>query len=188
MRFSEFLDLLMLKLYEADVQRPGDSVDLYRLASLFREDVPTVWVMDAANVMGQRLLARPILGLGRLANARISGEGRLYVEQGTPIIEQAKKYPEKYFKTLDEAENSPLGVSVGNVLDSIEKKLKDDTSLRGDRSLEAQWAVNMIRARLKAGNTEDPNLIRALVEVLSRIPSVSSEAEFLAGSLERVAS
>ena len=84
LRFSQFVDLLMVRLYELDLQEGDRFFDLNAIARQIRESVPSGWVFDAAKVLQTRGLAECIFTFGGI-QAQLTGEGRLYVEEGRGV-------------------------------------------------------------------------------------------------------
>lgn len=81
-KFSEFVDLLLFKLYEADADGGGTGFfNLDQMANDIKGDVPSEWVFDAAKVLETRALADCVFTFGGTLG-KIAGEGRLYVEEG----------------------------------------------------------------------------------------------------------
>ena len=64
-KFTDFVDLLLVALYEADQSDNGDGFqDLGALAATIKGDVPRDWVFDAAKVLETRMLADCIFTFG----------------------------------------------------------------------------------------------------------------------------
>ena len=56
-KFSQFMDLLLVKLYEADQRDSTQFVDLESLAKEIKGDIPQGWILDAGKVLDTRALA-----------------------------------------------------------------------------------------------------------------------------------
>jgi hypothetical protein len=93
--FTEFLDLMLARVVDADREQPGAYVDLVGLANDLRQDVPQQWVFDVCEALQARGLVDSLRAFGGTASARLTGEGRLYVEQGgsTGIISEYRRDP-----------------------------------------------------------------------------------------------
>ncbi len=88
-KFTEFVDLLLVALYEADQSDGGNDQNLGELAMMIKGDVPLDWVFDAAKVLDNRGLADVIFSFGA-THAKISGQGRLYVEAEQGFTKEAQ--------------------------------------------------------------------------------------------------
>src|SRR5580692_12546916 len=90
--FSEFLDRLLLRLYELDrnAENPSHFFNLSEIAGELRDRPPEKWVFDAANVL--RTMGWATVEINSMAvSAMISGNGRLYVEQGRGKINDIQR-------------------------------------------------------------------------------------------------
>jgi hypothetical protein len=95
-KFSQFIDLLLVRLYELDHQRGDRFYNLNAIAESIKEDgVPQKWVFDAAKVLDSRGLATCMYSRGG-AQAQITGEGRLYIEENRGTTEEIRKHPDNY--------------------------------------------------------------------------------------------
>src|SRR5437868_1222212 len=96
-KFTDFVDLLLVALYEADQSENGNEFqDLDALAATIKGDVPRDWVFDAAKVLQTRALADCIFTFGG-THAKISGQGRLYVENEQGFTKQAQQFHTTYY-------------------------------------------------------------------------------------------
>jgi len=115
LKFSQFIDLLLARLYEAQRQNPDGMVDLNEIAADLRESVPDDWVVDAAKVMQARGLADCIISYGA-CHARLTGEGMLFVEEdrGSGIIRQYRQEPAQFFQHVHVSGSGHHQVIVGS--------------------------------------------------------------------------
>lgn len=96
MNFTEFVDFVLLRLYELDAEvSHWAGVDVEKLAAELREPVPPRWPADAVEYLRTRGLA----GGGetdQIVGASITGAGRMYVEgrqHETSMIEDYRAQP-----------------------------------------------------------------------------------------------
>ena len=188
-KFTEFVDLLLVALYEADQSDNGNEFqNLESLAATIKGDVPRDWVFDAAKVLEMRALADCIFAFGA-TRAKISGQGRLYVESGMGFTKKAQEsHPTYYNVTVSGSGNQVVtGQDVSGVsqtvtqpesspalrlLDEMAEKIQGDTTLAGPAKLEATTYANLLRFEVKKA---EPNrtLIATLLESLSKIGSIA---------------
>lgn len=93
--FSDFIGLILLKLYEIDKnEKYGNYIQLKPLLENLKIEYPYDWLLDAARVMEARGLTNNIYEWGGHVAAKISGEGRLFVEEKRQETEDniIKKY------------------------------------------------------------------------------------------------
>lgn len=194
MKFSEFVDLLLVKLYELDRAQPDTYFNLDNVAQDIRGDIPTSWVFDAAKVLETRALADVLFTFGG-TDAKISGEGRLYVEEGRGITQQAIQQPNQYFihvtgsqnqvvtgshsgavtqTTTIEAERAPAF----KILAEIKERLNRDASLSPEVKAEATSYATLIENEIKK-REPNRNLIGAVLEPLSKIASIAGSVASL---------
>jgi hypothetical protein len=192
-KFSEFVDLVLYKLYEIDRERPDEFVSLGALAESIKYRVPPSWVFDAGRVLETRSLADVIFTFGG-TDAKISGEGRLYVEEGRGLTNQIQQSPAAYYNIVGNGNQVVHGSNTGAVsqtvtieqerspafhlIEDIVRKLAEDTSLPGDKRSEATTYANLIRQELKKPEP-NRNLIGAVIEPLSKIGSIAGSVASL---------
>jgi len=95
--FTEFLDLVLVRLYEFGDRGGFHSVNT--IADELRSPVPHDWSAKAANVLKDRGLVNAYVSAGDSAGATITGEGMLYVESKsheTSVIETYRTQPSIY--------------------------------------------------------------------------------------------
>ena len=95
--FTEFVELMLVRLYEADRQQPGEVIDLSRLAAELGQDVPEGWLFDAVEALADRGLVEDMRTM-QTAHAILRGEGRLFVERGgsTGVIDEYRQHPANF--------------------------------------------------------------------------------------------
>jgi hypothetical protein len=193
LRFSEFVDLVLARLYELEqAHGPGRFFDLNAIASELREPVPRMWAFDAGKVLESRGLAQCIFALGGNCLAMLSGEGRLYVEgdQGTGIIKQYHEAPQNFVHIEIAGTNNQVSVAgdrstvtqvstveqqrkpAFDLLVEIEGGIVQDSSLAPQEKQDFLTDVQMVRSQLKK---REPNraALAALLEPLSQIASIA---------------
>lgn len=187
-KFTEFVDLLLVALYEADQSEKGNEFqNLDALATTIKGDVPQDWVFDAAKVLQTRALADCIFTFGG-THAKITGQGRLYVENGQGLTKQAQESHATYYNvTVSGSGNQVVtGQDVSGVsqtitppvspairlLDEISQKIQSDDTLSGPTKLEATTYTKLLRFEV---TKPEPNrtLIATLLESLSKIASIA---------------
>jgi hypothetical protein len=191
-KFTEFVDLLLVALNEAD----GNNLqNLEALATTIKGDIPPDWVFDAAKVLQTRGLADCIFTFGG-THAKITGQGRLYVERKEGYTKEAQESRSTYFnvtvsgsgnqvvtgqdvsgvsQTVTQPESSPAL----RLLDEMAEKIQSDNTLAGPTKLEATTYTNLLRFEV---TKHEPNrtLIATLLESLSKIASIAgSVASFI---------
>lgn len=187
-KFTEFIDLLLVALYDADQSDDGTGFqNLEALAATIKGDVPPDWVFDAAKVLQTRALADCIFTLGG-TEAKITGQGRLYVESGQGFTKKAQESHATYYNvTVSGSGNQVVtGQDVAGVsqtitqpvspalrlLDEMAEKIQNDNTLAGPTKLEATTYTNLLRFEV---TKSEPNrtLIATLLESLSKIASIA---------------
>lgn len=195
-KFSEFVDVLLVGLYEADRADPGSFFDLNALAKGLISVIPVDWVFDAAKVLESRLLAQCLYSYGAI-RARLTGEGRLYVEEGRGITKQVLQDPEQYFVNIKGNQNQvvigqtggSIGVSVQTdiqiqrepafrELAGIRSALDNDATLSDQDKEQAQSFVKIMETELKRP-TPRRQLLSAMLDALSRIASIATKVASL---------
>jgi hypothetical protein len=186
-KFTEFVDLLLVALYEADQSDVGEGFqNLEALAATIKGVVPRDWVFDAAKVLQTRALADCLFTFGG-TRGKITGQGRLYVESGQGFTKTAQESHATYYvtvsgsgnqvvtgqnssvvQTMNQLESSPAL----RLLDEIGEKIQKDNTLDGPSKLEATTYTDLLRFEVKKA---EPNrtLIATLLESLSKIASIA---------------
>lgn len=194
--FSQFIDLILVRLYEYENNQPGGFLNLGKIVNELKFEVPYNWVFDAGKILEGRGLAHVLFALGGTAMARISGEGRLYVEdeQGTGIIKDYNK--DKGTFVYVSGKNNQ--VNVGNVnsdinqkitikeerkpvfdlLDKIEEKLRSEDLVTKDELNDLLTDLASLRTQLEK-KEPNKNVIAALLEPLSNITSIAGHVSDL---------
>jgi hypothetical protein len=193
MKFSEFLDRLLFKLYEFDREHSDEFANLSELAETIKGDVPPSWIVDAGKVLDARALADVIFTFGG-TDAKISGEGRLYVEEGRGTTPQIQQAPQNYYINIPGHSNQVVVGNSGQVLqrntieqerapafkllDEIERKLSDDPNTKGANETEAKTYVGLIRQELRKAEP-NKNVIAAVLDPLTKIASIAGSVASL---------
>jgi hypothetical protein len=188
-KFGEFIDLLMARLLEREgATRSGALIDLNDLARDLKVDVPDQWIFDAGKVLESRGWAQVLFAIGGGCYARLTGEGRLYVEEerGTGIIHKYHQAPTQFVSVSGTGNQVVVGTtgtvsqSAGveaerapafRVLSQLKDTLQRDHSLTDSERQDLLTDVEMIEQQLRKG---EPNrgALAALLEPLSHIASV----------------
>jgi hypothetical protein len=189
LKFTEFVELMLARIAEEDRQQPGAFIDMFPLAEGLRQEIPKEWVFDARDGLEARGLVHPLKVLGYTAPARLTGEGRLYVEQGgeTGVIDDYWSHPMNFVFVTGEGHQVAVGVQ-GDVtqsriesvpeeawalLDQIESTLADDATLEPDEREEALVDVRTARDQLRRKRPNKAAVI-GLLTPLAQIASVGA--------------
>jgi hypothetical protein len=190
LNFSQFIDLLLARLYESERQEgAGKFFDLRIIAKGMKSAIPDQWVFDAGKVLEAQGLAQCIFTMGGNVQAMLTGEGRLFVEnnRGTGIIEKYWSAPGNYVVVTGSGHQVVVGKQrdvkqqmsiveerrpAFNLLEEIEKELRSDSSLSQSERQDLLADLDMIRRQL---NKKEPNraALAALLEPLSQISSIA---------------
>lgn len=191
MKFGEFVDLLLARLYELEQSEGGnfEYFDLEAIARELREPVPPQWVFDAANVLEARMLASCAVSFEG-ASAHLTGQGRLYVEEekGTGIIRKFHEAPQNFVVVSGTGnqvnvaggtqsvnsqtatiEQQPL---VFQLLRKIQEKLEHDGSLGERQKQDLLTDFAAVESQLRKREPNRPALA-ALLEPLSSVASIA---------------
>lgn len=189
LKFGEFIDLLMARLLELErEERPGALVDLNELARGLKVKVPEQWVFDAGKVLESRGWAQVLFTMGGGCHARLTGEGRLYVEEerGTGIIRRYHEAPAQFISVLGTGNQIIVESTTGavsqavaieqerapafHVLSQLKDALERDQTLVDSQREDLLADVQMIEQQLRK---REPNrtVLAALLEPLSRVAS-----------------
>jgi hypothetical protein len=201
LKFSEFVDALLVRLYELDraALEPG-FFNLDQVAKQLAEAVPTGWVFDAAKVLENRGFANCLYTFGGVS-AELTGEGRLYVEEGRGITKEIQGHPEAYFHVSVVGNGNQIATGNANqvkrsdnvaieraptfaLLDQIESSLAADESIGSAKEIEASTYLKLIRIQLEKPQP-DLSLIAAVLDPLTQIPSIAARVANLAKLLNR---
>jgi hypothetical protein len=191
--FTEFLELMLARIAEADRKEPGTWINMFPLAAELRANVPDDWVFDAREALENRGLVSPLKVMGRTAPARLTGEGRLYVERGgdTGVIDDYRQHPWNFVVVSGTGHQVAVGVEgdvqqasvqtglpneVWDLLREIEVRLTADDSLDQGPREEALSDVQMARAQLERAQ---PNR-RAALALLDPLAKFASVGTFVA--------
>jgi hypothetical protein len=193
-KFSDFVDLVLVRLYELDQAGNDDFVDLSNVQKEIKGQVPLSWLFDVAKVLQSRSLAQCILSR-RGVFAHISGEGRLYVENRGGKTGEIEANRSNYYITVSGDNNQVVAGQTtgsttqrmsndqsqgpwGQLVDSIEEKVKSDLSLDTENKDQALSYVNVVRGELRK-NEPNRTIVAAVLEPLSQIISVASQVATL---------
>jgi F0F1-type ATP synthase alpha subunit len=189
-KFSDFVDLVLVRLYEMDQVDSDSFVDLSSVQREIIGNVPASWLLDAAKVLQARSLADCMINSSGVF-AHISGEGRLYVENRQGKTGEIEDKRSNYYITVSGSNNQVVAgqtigsttqtISVdqsggpwGHLVDTIEEKVKNDASLGHEDKEQALSYVKVVRGELRK---REPNrsVVAAVLEPLSQIISVASQ-------------
>jgi len=191
LKFSEFVDLILARLYELEREAsPGVLLDLNGIAQELTIKVPPQWVFDAGKVLESRGWAQVVFTFGGGCHARLTGEGRLYVEdQGrTGIIQRYHAAPAQFVSVSGVGNQVIVGSTTAavsqaiaieqerapafHVLRQLKEMLRQDAVLTGPERDDLLTDVEMIEQQLRK---REPNraVLAALLEPLSRVTSIA---------------
>jgi len=163
LNFTEFVDYLLVRLYELDRERgSGDFHDAKELADALNQPVGQMWPADAVRVLIDRGWARGALAGADQAYAAIAGEGRLYVEgrqHETALIEE---YRERPF-TIVNVKGKRNQVAVGP--DGMVQQVQQQVELSAEVRAEALGVLDEIREALRTASLNESDREEALAEV-----------------------
>lgn len=190
--FSEFVELILASLYDFDREKKTEGyIDLNLLAQRFRERPTLQWIWDAGKVLQSRMLADCIFAIGGGAWARITGNGRLYVEEqrGSGLIKKYRQHPDNYVVVSGDNNQVVVGGRDANgvikteiakerkpaldiVLD-IERIIAEDVGLSSDAKSDLMADLAAVKAQLQK---REPNrtVLAALLGGMAQIPSIAS--------------
>jgi hypothetical protein len=195
MKFAEFVDLLLMRLYEADQKAGSTPVDLNALVQDLKDPVPEDWTRDAAKILNSRGLADCMFTFGAV-HGSLTGMGRLFVEEdrGTGIIPQYKESPDRFVRVTVLGNNHNVNVNVGGnaasvtqsqmiererqpvfqLVDEAATRLKSDGTLTEDERKELLSDIEALRGQLKRREPNRP-AIAAILTPLSKITSIATQ-------------
>lgn len=125
MTFTEFIDLVLVRLYDL-----GDSNALHsvnQIADELREPVPEDWPRKAAQSLESRGFVMAAISAGDSAHALITGDGMLYVEgksHATSAIETYRAQPSIYV-TITGDSNQVAVTGSGSIAQTASENLKE---------------------------------------------------------------
>lgn len=203
LNFSQFIDLLLARLYDAQRENPEGMVDLNEIATDLRESVPEDWVVDAAKVMQARGLADCMISYGA-CRARLTGQGMLFIEEGrgSGAIRQYREDPTQFFQHVHVSGSGSHQVIVGNnpsgitqtstaererpqvfhLIEQIQDRISSDPTLGQAEREEIASDIESVRQQMKK---RVPNLsaVAAILEPMGRIASVAGQVAMLIKNL-----
>jgi hypothetical protein len=188
LRFTEFVELMLARLAEADRERPGEFVDLVLLTEELRQDFPLKWIFDARDALEDRGLVQSVKVFGRTAPAMLTAQGRLHIERGndSDIISEYKEHRSNFVIVSGSGHQVAIGVEgdvrqtalhVGvpreafDLLDRIEQEIAADQMLDRD---EREAAIEDVRSAREQLQRKEPNkrAALALLDPLSKIAAI----------------
>lgn len=192
LKFSQFIDLLLARLYDLEQDAgPSALFDVNAIAQELRIKVPSQWVFDAGKVMESRGWAQVLFTFGGGCHARLTGEGRLYVEEerGTGMIKAYRETPQHFVVVSGVGNQVVVSGSTGalsqaatleqerapafHILDQLKLTLQRDPSLSDAERQDLLADAEMIERQLKK---REPNraALAALLDSLSRVASIGA--------------
>ena len=188
LNFTEFMDLVLVRLYELDKAEGAQFYNVNEIAAELREPVPDQWVPDAAKALEDRGLVSGAFALDQTTNAVITGEGRLYVEgrqHATEVIEQYRQQPTNFVFVSGHGHHVAVDVQ-GDV---------SQISLSGDVQAQALQIVGAMREALERDDSLDAQARDEALEDVSALEGQIKRTRFnknvvlgLIGSLSGIAS
>lgn len=192
MKFSEFVDFTLVRLYQLEqTQGAGRYFSLNQIAKELKEEIPPAWIRDAGKVLQSRRLAEAIFMIGGNAQAQLTGEGRLWVEEGHGKVPEIQKDLPRIMVSISGA-NNQVSVAGGDqsqmtqtqtiaqerqpvfqLIDQIGTTLEKDSGLNDQQKKEILVDVAAVRGQLEK---REPNrsVLAAILEPLSQITSIAS--------------
>ena len=191
LKFGQFIDLLMARLLEREPEAPsGALADLNDVARELNVSVPDQWIFDAGKVLESRGWAQVLFTMGGGCHARLTGEGRLYVEEerGTGIIREYHEAPAQLISVSGTANQVIVGSTTGGVshtatieqerapafrlLSQLKDALQRDPSMSDSEREDLLTDIQMIEQQLRK---REPNraALAGLLEPLSRVASIA---------------
>jgi len=194
-KFSEFADLILVRLYDLDRENSDSFIDLCEVVHDLKGEVPESWTVDAARILQSRRLAQCLIN-SRGVFAQITGEGRVFVEKGEGFVGEVVRNRSNYYSIHVAGDGNQVvtGQQSGGItqkivihagkgtwdhlLNSIEQKIHDDGTLGQDEKERAIGYVKVVRGELKK---EEPNrtILAAILDPLSQIVSVAGQVASL---------
>jgi hypothetical protein len=184
--FTELVDLVLAILYDRERWAIGEGktspisyLDLDRIVGDLKVRIPRDWMSDVGKVLESRGLADCIYTFGGGCQAKITGQGRLLVE------ESKQKYDELVDKLFDEylLEEAVAGPSIPrtlqeerkaafDVLKQIKRSLRKDTTISPEQRRDLLNNVGIIEVQL---NRLEPNrpLIASVLQPLSDLQTIA---------------
>jgi hypothetical protein len=190
MKFSQFVDFILVRLYQLEQTRgAGRYFSLNEIARELKEEMPRAWIRDAGKVLQSRRLAEAIFMVGGNAQAQLTGEGRLWVEEGRGKVPEIQKDLPRIMVNISGA-NNQVSVAGGDqsqitqtieqerepvfqLIDQIGATLEKDSGLSDQQKKEMLVDVAAVRGQLEK---REPNrsVLAAILEPLSQTTSIAS--------------
>jgi hypothetical protein len=187
--FTEFVDLSLARVAEADAEEPGDYFDLFTLKHELRMPVDDEWIYNAADLLDTRGLARWMKVPGAMASVKLTGAGRRYVEAGgdSDIIGEYQREPSAFVRNVSghghnvaSSESVHLSQTARDednevllLVSRIEAGLDGDASLSPEEKAAFETDLEAVRGQL---HKLEPNrrAMAALLEPMAGLASVGS--------------
>ena len=189
-KFSEFVDALLVRLYELDQSKSDEFFGLREVLSTVKGDVPTSWTFDAAKVLQARGLAECLFN-SKGVQSHISGEGRLFVEERKGFTKKIQEDPAAYYITVSGNNNQLMAGQQGGqatqsvstiqapgtaaeLAAAIERTIKEDASLGTEERDDALSFAVVARRELRK-EEPDRTVLAVVLEKLSQVLSVAGQ-------------
>jgi len=186
-KFSELVDLILVRLYDLERNaRPGGLFDVNAIVRTLKDKFPEQWVFDAGKVLESRGWGQVLFTFGGGFHARLTGEGRLYVEEerGTGIIKQYRMHPEYFVIETPETNKAAAAGTTGataieqerapalQIVAQLREMLRVESTLSAAERDDLLSDVEMVEQQLKK---REPNraALAALLEPLARVTSIA---------------
>ncbi|HEY5316018.1 MAG TPA: hypothetical protein VIK18_26050 [Pirellulales bacterium] len=198
-KFTDVLDLLLVGLYHfARDLAPAHFLVLDAVNRHLRNPVPTAMLREAGKVLQSRRLVQCMFPLGGRCYAKLTGEGRMYVEEkrGSGITEAYWNDPSALFinfsgpseaadpiteKDLaDGRRTAEFREPALEIVDSIKSALRADESLDDQTRSDALSDIDVVFHQLMR---IEPNL-QAIAAILAPLADIGAIAEKVANLVD----
>ncbi|MBM4035123.1 MAG: hypothetical protein FJ291_25550 [Planctomycetes bacterium] len=191
LRFSEFVDLLLARLYDLEQEQRDRYFDFNAINRELTEPVPQQWIFDAGRVLESRGMANCVFAFGGVCRGRLTGEGRLFVEErqnaDAGIIREYYASPQDFVLVPGRSDHQAVvgGERVGapsttieqqrapafEMLRQIEDLLKQGGTLSEERRKDLLQDIEAVRGQLRK---VEPNraALAAILESMSQVDAI----------------
>ena len=195
MNFSETIELLLARIYEFDKKNPGTQVNVGKIAESLGITNAMI-IRDAVLTLERQGLVKSYLGVGSQAICFMTGEGRLFVEQGgnTNIIKKYQENPQQYIHVsnssnvqiiaagnatnLQQTQNNSSSQELINKLNLIKKALEEDLGLDKLGKNDAICDVDTLKSQLSR-QKPDKSIINPILSRLANIATIATAIQQL---------
>jgi hypothetical protein len=192
LNFSEFIAILLTRLYELEKNHKLTGfINLSMVAKELNIEIHPNWIFDAGKLLESRGLTTNVYSMGGNVSSKLTGEGRMYVENGRKeennIIAQYYSSPSNF---IIKGDNNQVSISgnkssitqyqeisqdkkeLFNILAEMKKKIESDNTLTHESKNEIKTDLESIELQIKK---KEPNkkAIASLLEQMSHISSIA---------------